>query len=281
MDNLIMSSIAVRTSTFKELVEFVAGADVHSLALSYPDYRRFSAGGESDDEMVHLAADSGVRVVDIEALFGVLEPDPDGRTAAHAERLFRVAELFRAGSIGTHSNFDGDLDVAAQRLADLCKKAGERGIVLGVEPVAVMSLSDLSVAWTIIQHSGCANVGLVLDTWHFWRGAGTLEMIRSLPAHAFKTVQISDGSPTQDPELDYLHDALANRLPPGEGELDLIGIAHALADIGAYQVTWEMEISSSVLDALPGAEAARRAAQATRDVLTAAGWPQSVDQGQG
>ena len=113
-------------------------------------------------------------------------------------------------------------------------------------------------------------MGLVLDTWHFSRGGGTLDMIRSLPGRVFKTVQISDGRLEPAPGLDYLEDTLTNRLLPGEGEFDLAGIIAALQDVGA-DVGWDMEICSSVLDQLPGDEAARRAAQATRSVLATAG----------
>ena len=198
---------------------------------------------------------NGVRVVDIEALFAVLEADPSGRTAAHAERLLALAEVFGAQSIGTHSNFDGNLEVAAERLRRFCDIAAGRGLWVGVEPVPVMTLSDLATAWDVMECSGAANVGLVLDTWHFSRGAGTLAMVRSLPARAFRTVQISDGALVGPPDLDYLEDTLSNRLPPGEGELDLTGIVQALVDIGA-DVAWDMEICSSVLDALSPPEAA-------------------------
>jgi len=270
VDRLIMSSHTVNCPTFRELVEATAAADVRAIALTYQQYRRFAEGGESDADMVRIATANGVQVVDIEALFGVLEPDPSGRTAAHAERLFGLAELFGAASIGTHSDFDGDIEVAAERLSRLCRSAGARGLWIGVEPVPVMGLGDLATAWEVIRWSGCSNVGLVLDTWHFSRGAGTLDMVRSLPGAAFRTVQISDGHLVPPAGIDYLEDTLSNRLPPGEGEFDLAGIVASLSHIGA-DVGWDMEICSSKLDELPGSEAARRAARATRAVLAAAG----------
>lgn len=95
-------------------------------------------------------------------------------------------------------------------------------------------------------------------------------MIRSLPGRAFKTVQISDGRLEPAPGLDYLEDTLTNRMLPGEGEFDLAGIIAALQDVGA-DVVWDMEICSSALDQLPGAEAARLAAEATRSVLARSG----------
>jgi sugar phosphate isomerase/epimerase len=270
MSRLILSSHTASRDSFRDLAAATAAAGVPAIALTYREYRRFAAGGEEDADMVAAARDHGVQVVDIEALYAVLEPDPVGRTAAYAERLFDLADLFGAQSIGVHSNIEGDVGTAAQRLAGFCDQAATHGLVVGVEPVPVMGLRDLATAWEIMDLADRPNMGLVLDTWHFSRGGGTLEMIRSLPGRAFKTVQISDGRLEPAPGLDYLEDTLTNRMLPGEGEFDLSGIIAALQDVGA-DVVWDMEICSSALDQLSGAEAARRAAEATRSVLAAAG----------
>ncbi len=270
MGRLILSSHTASRTTFRELAEAAAAAGVSAIALTYREYRRFAAGGERDADMVAAAHDQGVNVVDIEALYAVLEADPSGRTAAHTDRLFALAELFGAKSIGVHSNVEGDIDTAAERLAEFCDKAAAHGVGLGVEPVPVMGLRDLATAWQIMERAGRPNMGLVLDTWHFSRGAGTVDMIRSLPGRAFKTVQISDGRLDPDPDLDYLEDTLTNRVLPGKGEFDLAGIIRAIQDVGA-DVGWDMEICSSTLDRLPGREAARQAVEATRSVLAAAG----------
>jgi len=269
MERLMMSSHTASRGTFRELVEATAGAGVNAIALTYKDYRRFSDAGESDLDMVAVAKANSVRVADVEALFAALEPDPSGRTADFADRLFRVADLFGADSIGLHSNFEGGPHAAALRLAHLCDRAATHGLAIGVEPVAVMDVKDLATAWEIVRLADRSNAGLVIDTWHFVRGAGDLEMIRSLPGRAVRAVQISDGYLVAPPGLDYLEDTLTNRLPPGEGEFDLVGIIRALAEISA-DVVWDMEICSTVLDALPGPEAARRASEATRRVLALA-----------
>jgi sugar phosphate isomerase/epimerase len=256
------------------LAEAAAAAGIPGIALTYRDYQRFAESGESDADMVAAAGDTGARVVDIEAVYAVLESDPRGRTGAYAERLFRLADLFGAESIGIHSNVEGDIATAARRLALFCDQAAAHELIVGVEPVPVMGLRDLVTAWHIMEQAGRSNVGLVLDTWHFSRGAGTVEMILSLPGTAFKTVQISDGWLEPPADLDYLEDTLTNRMLPGDGEFDLAAIISALLQIGA-NVTWDMEICSSALDQLSPAEAALQAAQATRKILAAAGVPET------
>jgi len=264
-----MSSHTASRATFRELAEATAEAGVSAIALTSREYKQFLAGGECEEDMVAVTGQTGVRVTDLESVFGVLEPDPTGRTARFADHLFALADLFGAQSIGVHSGFDGDVDAAAERLATLCDRATVHGLAVGVEPVSVMGLHDLAAAWAVIERCERRNVGLVLDTWHFFRGAGTIDMIHTIPASAFRTVQISDGLMVGPSGLDYLEDTLTNRVPPGEGEFDLCGIIRALDEIGA-DVAWDMEVCSSLLDQLPGHEAARRTADATRAVLATA-----------
>ena len=64
-------------------------------------------------------------------------------------------------------------------------------------------------------------------------------------------------------------ETLTPHLLLGDGGIDLIGNIRALDSIGCT-VPIHVEIFSSVLDALPPKEAARRAAEATRRVLSAA-----------
>jgi sugar phosphate isomerase/epimerase len=263
---LSMSSHTVNAGSFRELIEATAEAGVPEISLTYQDYRAFSDAGESDKEMLRAVASNGARIVDIEALRAVMEADPTGKTAAYAERLMRVGEFFGASWIGSHTNFDGNAEEAADRLGQLCDKAAERGLSIGVEPVPALTLSDVAIAWNVVNLVGRGNVGLVLDTWHFSRGAGNLAMLHHLPPAAIKTVQISDGYLLAPPGVDYLDDTLRNRLPPGEGEFDLVGIIGTIADI-ATDIRWDMEICSSILDALPPGQAAKRAASATRSVL--------------
>jgi len=45
--------------------------------------------------------------------------------------------------------------------------------------VSGTGLSDLVIAQRVVEATGRINAGLVLDTWRFFRGAGTLRMLSS------------------------------------------------------------------------------------------------------
>ena len=66
-----------------------------------------------------------------------------------------------------------------------------------------------------------------------------------------------------------MDETLHRRLLPGDGDIDLVGIFRRLRD-GGCKAPFGVEIFSDELAALPFAEAARRAGDATRRVLAAA-----------
>jgi sugar phosphate isomerase/epimerase len=265
----MMSTSTAGRATFRELAEACAAAGTPAIAMQIDHYKRFAASGESDADMIAAMRDTGVRVVDIEPVFGVLLPDPTGRTAAHAQRLFRLARVLGAENVLALSGFEGEV-AAARRLAEFCDQAAAHGLGVIIEPVPALGLLDLASAWSIAQRAGRPNVGLVLDTWHFFRGAGSADQIRSLPAGAIRRIQLSDGPRQPAPGLDYLAETRSCRLLPGEGEFDLVRLARVVREV-APQVEWNVEICSRALDRLPGPEAARRAADAARAILAAAG----------
>ncbi|MCS7252560.1 MAG: sugar phosphate isomerase/epimerase family protein [Armatimonadota bacterium] len=105
---------------------------------------------------------------------------------------------------------------------------------------------------------GTGNVGLLLDSWHWWTSGGTLEDIRKLSQEQVVYVHVNDapaGIPV-DEQLDNV------RCLPGEtGVIDLVGFLRALKDIG-YDGPVTPEPFSKSLSELPDEEAALVTARA-------------------
>src|SRR4029077_8050861 len=106
--------------------------------------------------------------------------------------------------------------------------------------------------------------GIAIDSWHFTRSNGDLDELRALPGTLVKSVQLNDGPLA--PEADMMEATLHERRLPGDGEFDLTGLIAALDAIGA-DAPFGVEVFSDELDALSPADAARRAAIATRRVI--------------
>ncbi len=80
-------------------------------------------------------------------------------------------------------------------------------------------------------------------------------------------MQLNDGPAVPEPDL--THATLHDRRLPGDGEFDLVGLVGALDAIEAA-APFGVEVFSDELMELDPDECARRAADATRRVLTAA-----------
>lgn len=111
---------------------------------------------------------------------------------------------------------------------------------------------------------------MVLDTWHHFRGAAGNDLIRAIRADRVVAIQFSDGE-SQRVGAD-LEDTFKRRRLPGEGDFDLRSFLTIVTGMGVTAPVG-VEVLSDELRKLGPQEPARRAADATRQVLAAAGQP--------
>jgi sugar phosphate isomerase/epimerase len=80
-------------------------------------------------------------------------------------------------------------------------------------------------AAAIVEAAGRPNGGVLVDTLHFDRSGSTLEQLDRVPPERLPFVHVCDVAaerPTTTEGL--LHNARAERLPPGEGGIDILGV---------------------------------------------------------
>jgi sugar phosphate isomerase/epimerase len=137
-----------------------------------------------------------------------------------------------------------------------------------VEFLPWSGIPDLATAWEIVRRADRRNAGVAVDAWHWARSVPScdVETLRAIPGERLVGVQLDDAPAEVEPDLMYatLHD----RLLPGDGAIDLETFLSTLHDIGAV-APFGVEVFSDELHALAPAEAARRAADATRRVVAA------------
>lgn len=93
------------------------------------------------------------------------------------------------------------------------------------------SVQTLELAHEIVRETARANVGLVIDSFHFYAGGSSLESIRALDPERLFIFHINDAEERPRRELQDSH-----RLLPGLGILPLKEIVSALRQIGYSRV---------------------------------------------
>jgi sugar phosphate isomerase/epimerase len=157
---------------------------------------------------------------------------------------------------------------AAAAFAALCDRAAEHGLLVHVEFWPGSAL-DLATAAAVVEAAGRPNGGLLVDTWHLARTPDGDDLLGSVPGERLLAVQLSDSPRVAGPEPEYLRAAMHDRLLPGEGALDLVGVIRRLDALGCG-APLGIEVWSDGLASLPPAVAARRAGDALRAVVHAA-----------
>jgi sugar phosphate isomerase/epimerase len=168
---------------------------------------------------------TGVRVLDVEILR--LRPDTD---VASYEPMLATAAEFGAQYVLVAGN-DPDEARTVERLGQLCDIAAPLGLTPSLEPMPWTDVKNITQAARIVNATGKRNTGLIIDPIHFDRAASSLDELRALPREYFGYVQFCDAPAERPTDLDtLLFQARCERLVPGEGGLDLVGILRALPE---------------------------------------------------
>jgi sugar phosphate isomerase/epimerase len=231
-------------TAIKALWQETGAAPVHTgwsagLRSSRADFE--AALPETEAEM-EFAAGCGVRSGTLVLPFrrepGV--PDPDD--ADTIDRIHRVAALALPYGLVVVLEFVG----------------------LHIPNAPAHTYHDLTATRDLLARVGRQNVGVLLDTYHWYLSGGTVAEIAAIPAGTPLFVHIND-APAGD--VAALTDAM--RVLPGEGVIDLDGFLGAIAARG-YDGPVSIELFSEGLRAMEPAEAARLAHDATAAAITRA-----------
>ena len=258
---------------FEERVAAAAEAGFAGVGMSDVDYTALLASGRTDAELRSVLDEHDVCVAELEFLRGWAR-DGEAATRAHAaEEIFyrmagalgarqlNVGDIIRPGGDGIE-----DLDRAAERFAALCDRAAEHGLLVALEFLPFSDIRDEAVASRFVEAAGRPNGGLLVDSWHHFRGANDLPMLEAVPPERVLGIQFDDAD--AEPVGDLLEDSMHRRLP-GEGVFDLVGFIRTLDRMGV-DAPIAVEVISAEQQALPVREAARRAFETSAAVIAEA-----------
>jgi len=220
---------------------------------------------------------AGVRAVTLNSVERVTFNDPSGhiRMLEDFERFCRVAEAIGAETVIVVPSPRPKAVTAAaieresvRVLRELSGVARPHGVGLAYEFLgfADCTVNSLAQCAAIVERVARPNVGLVLDTFHFFAGGSTVAAIRNVDPRKIFIVHVNDveGVPRRK-----MHDAL--RLLPGKGIIPLARILGALKAIG-YTGRFSVEIFRPQYWNRPPLQVAREARRTALAALRQAGF---------
>ncbi len=222
------------------------------------EHRKLHERGWDDEAIVHLLDKLSLRVAEYDGVLMTMR-SPDG-----AEDAVAAAAALGARSITVleHSDWQpGEhLDQAAATLAEIADQAAEHGILALIEPFAWSPLDDHRVAAKIVERADRANAGLLLDTWHLWRGPERGQVDPAIDPAMIKAIQIGDTGPDpvgQPTPEEIAEECIHRRLMPGDGHGNIAGLLADLVGRGV-DAPVAIEVFSDELNARDSVETARQ-----------------------
>lgn len=259
-----MRSVGLAALTVLELPHHEQVAVAAQCGYSHVGLRLVPVAGQPFGHALDLPAlerrlaDTGVRVLDVE----VFRLDAQADIAAFEPVLAAAARL-KATDLLVHG---ADADEARQvdSFGRFCDLAARYGLAASLEPMPWVAVSTIEKALRVIEGAGRANGALLVDAIHFFRAGDRLEDLRRVPPARLRYAQLCDAPAQCPPDLpEIMRQARGDRLPPGEGGLDLRGLLAALPP--CIPLSLEVPLARP----LPAAERARLVREAALRLLGA------------
>ena len=224
------------------------------------------------ESLKQLFEEAGIKPYSINSIeFITFKQDRDYENIkAECERLCRIAKELSCPKIvvvpsptppgATQQDI---LEESVRVLRELSTIAGKYNVDLAFEFLGFshISVSRLDQCSRIVQETDRPNIGLVLDTFHFYAGGSNVEEIDGVDKDKIFIFHINDA---EDREKSQLEDA--HRLFPGEGVIPLRDILESLKRIG-YDNMVSIELFRPEYWGLPPSELAARSFESVERVL--------------
>lgn len=280
-DDIVLSHFTLaRHHDITERACAAAAADCNAIGLYVGDYRRLEEDGTAA-ALPGLLEEHGLCLAEIDALRLTADPTatPDAEAVEAEAAAFRMADRFASRSLhvlapqadgaamhGSEGTARREMGTQlARSFGALCDRASDHGLAVALEFMPTTAIASAAEALRIIEAADRPNGGLCIDAWHHFRGSGDPTQIRTLPGELIIDVQLSDG-PIIPADPEYGGDTRRNRLPPGEGEMDLRGFVEAIRSTGTT-APWSLEVCNAAAWDTDGTEFVTRCASGLRHIL--------------
>jgi len=223
------------------------------------------------DQLKRLFAAANVRPLSINSIEHVTFRDADAYASIKHEcqTLSEIASKLECpyivvvpGRLPQHGASPAEIvDESVRVLRELAAIADAHGVALGFEFLGQQdcSVQTLAQAAEIVKRVDRRNVGLVIDSFHFYAGRSSIEALKTVSPDQIFVFHINDAEDLPREQLQDCH-----RLLPGRGILPLREMLKAFREIGYDKVAsveifrpeyWELDPVALAVEARRSTEA--------------------------
>ena len=262
--------------TFEERVAAARAAGFEGIGLRAETYVDALNEGLFDQDLLAILDKYNMKVTEVEYIVQWAEEHRSYEQKYKEQICFHMCELFGVDSINCGLMENYSVEYTAQKLRELCRRAGK--YTIGVEPMPYSGLPDVKKAWAVVQAAGCDNAKLLLDSWHYIRANQPLDLsvLEGIPAEKIVSIQINDVQAHPYAKSILRDESMHDRMLPGTGYGDTAGFVKLIRDKGVRPAVVGVEVISDEILSRGVAQAAKDNYEAARAVLEET-WPEVLE----
>lgn len=223
-----LNTSTIRPASLLEKIQITRDAGYDAIELWINDVEDYVGKGGALADVAKALDDAELKRPSMISLRNWCEKDP--RKFAQAIDVCK-RQLDIAHDLGVERIVAGPprevvlIPMAIDRYGELLEISIQHGVPASVEFLGfVDGINTLEVAWKICAGTGNASATVTPDVWHMFRGGSKIESLDPIPADHISCFHWNDAP--REPERVKQTDA--DRVYPGDGVMDLAGIAQRL-----------------------------------------------------
>lgn len=259
--------------TFEERVAAAKAAGFEGIGLRAETYVDALAEGLHDEDILAILKKHDIAVTEVEYITLWAEDHRSYEQMYKEQICFHMCELFGVNHINCGLMEKYSVEHDAQKLAELCQRAGK--YTIGVEPMPYSGIPDVRTGWEIVKASGAENAKLILDSWHWIRANQPFDqsLLADIPAEKIVSIQLNDVLAHPYAKVVLRDESMHERVLPGKGCGDTAGFVKMIKEKGVDPKVVGVEVINDEILSTGVANAAKVNFETTQEVLRAA-WPE-------
>ncbi|MCK1160312.1 sugar phosphate isomerase/epimerase [Streptococcus uberis] len=233
------------TCLFEDRVKAAKAAGYEGIGLRAETYVDALNEGLTDQDILDILTKYDIAVTEVEYIVQWAEEKRSYEQKYKEQMCFHMCRLFNVGHINCGLMENYSIEYTAQKLKELCGRAGD--LIIGVEPMPYSGLPDFDKAYAVVEASGCENAMLILDTWHWVRADQPYRKLTAQQAAKVISIQINDAYERPYASAILRDESMHDRLAPGTGAKDTAGFVKMIKNAGISPKVIGVEVISDAI----------------------------------